>query len=155
MAHRAVLQPNGLYARYSDIVDHFTHFNLTREDLITVYEFMPQFDLEKATGKLDRADAHPERFDEEIETITSVHGPLEGSWTRAYLSGLQPTPSPMLRSRPNRTINDVNGDIAAYKKILTMLNPGHEDNEHFIDQYKKELAKLLKELVTMKEGTNA
>ena len=31
-------QPNGLYCRYSTIVDGFTHINLTEEDVIDMYK---------------------------------------------------------------------------------------------------------------------
>ena len=32
MAWRFVRQPNGLLARHSDVVDHFTHINMSVED---------------------------------------------------------------------------------------------------------------------------
>ena len=36
MAWRMVKQPNGLYARWSDVVDMFTHMNLTRTEAFDV-----------------------------------------------------------------------------------------------------------------------
>lgn len=36
MGWRFVRQPSGLYARFSEIVDHFTHMNLTEEEVIEV-----------------------------------------------------------------------------------------------------------------------
>jgi hypothetical protein len=37
MAWRIVKQPNGLYARFSDIVDNFTHYNMDRNEAIETY----------------------------------------------------------------------------------------------------------------------
>ena len=36
MAWRIVKQPNGLLARFSDIVEAFTHYNMTKEEAIEV-----------------------------------------------------------------------------------------------------------------------
>jgi hypothetical protein len=36
MGWRIVKQPNGLLARFSDVVDHFTHLNLGEDDALTV-----------------------------------------------------------------------------------------------------------------------
>jgi len=36
MAWRFVRQPNGKLARYSDVVENFTHFNLSREEAVRV-----------------------------------------------------------------------------------------------------------------------
>lgn len=33
MGSRIVKQPNGLFARFSEVVDHFTHMNLTHDDV--------------------------------------------------------------------------------------------------------------------------
>jgi hypothetical protein len=97
MANRAVKQPNGRYARFSDIVDHFTHVNLTREELFEVYRY--EFGIVVANDKINSADAHPERFNKAIETIRCIYGELEADGVRAYLSCADDatTPSPMLR----------------------------------------------------------
>lgn len=90
MANRAVKQPNGLYARFSDIVDHFTHIHLTREELIEIY--VEEAGRNVALGKLERADQNLHRFQDEIDTIRWVHGPLEADRTAALLA------APLLRS---------------------------------------------------------
>ncbi len=36
MAWRFVRQPNGKLARFSDVVDNFTHYNLTKQEAILV-----------------------------------------------------------------------------------------------------------------------
>lgn len=73
MPSRAVKQPNGLYGRFSTIVDDFTHMNYCREGLIQV--FYEEFNsMISAEGKLQRADDNPNRFTDEIETIKLIHG---------------------------------------------------------------------------------
>lgn len=63
---RLVKQPNGLYARFSTVVDDFTHMNLTREealDSVDGYGF-----------KVYAADVEPERWIEALDNIRDVHG---------------------------------------------------------------------------------
>lgn len=72
MPARAVKQPNGLYARFSTIVDDFTHYNHTREELWEV--FRDEGGVESANGKMQRADDSLGRFEEEMHTIEAVHG---------------------------------------------------------------------------------
>ncbi len=53
MGTRFVLQPNGLLARFSDIIDDFTHFDLARGDAIKLsIATMP---LGEAIAKVERA----------------------------------------------------------------------------------------------------
>lgn len=72
MANRAVKQPNGKYARFSEVVDDFTHMDCERDELLKLYA--AQIGREEAIGKLDRADAEPHRFDKAIEVIRAIHG---------------------------------------------------------------------------------
>lgn len=72
MGNRAVKQPNGLYARFSEMVDDFTHVNCTRETLWEYYG--GERDIEHANGKMDRADNEPGRFDEAMKIIEAIHG---------------------------------------------------------------------------------
>ena len=72
MPARAVKQPNGLYARFSTIVDDFTDFNCSRDELWTI--FRDECGVECANGKMQRADENHGRFEEEIQTILFVHG---------------------------------------------------------------------------------
>lgn len=93
MANRAVLQPNGLYARFSDVVDNFTHINCSREELIGVYTEM--IGRGEAEVKLDRADAAgPARFQDCIQRICSVHGKELAEKVRCELSPPAPTAQP-------------------------------------------------------------
>jgi hypothetical protein len=73
MPAMAVLQPNGLYARFSTIVDDFTHTNLTQDELWTIFQHEGGDDC--ADGKIERAhDDHMRRFEECLEDIERVHG---------------------------------------------------------------------------------
>lgn len=85
MAWRMVLQPNGRLARFSDVVDDFTHMNLTQQQALQVCcEFAMPLD---ARGKIDRALAdlpNPDFVDDDglplkrwrqaLEQILQVHG---------------------------------------------------------------------------------
>lgn len=82
MANRAVKQPNGLYARFSDILDNFTHINLTREELLGIYR--DEYGGADAEMKLERADQNPQRFVQEIETIRCIHGDVAAEYALVH-----------------------------------------------------------------------
>ena len=68
----AVIQPNGLFARFSTIVDDFTHYNMTRSEAWDYFQQEGGNDC--ADGKLERAHSEPGRFKEAIKDIRRVHG---------------------------------------------------------------------------------
>lgn len=78
MAWRFVQQPNGLFARFSEIVDNFVAANLTKEQAIRsciIENNMSQWDAE---AKVERAiQAGIERWHEAINTIVAVHSRKE------------------------------------------------------------------------------
>lgn len=73
MAWRFVRQPNGLYGRFSEVVDHFIHANMTFEQ---AYSYALECDMTplEAEQKVKRADEEPNRYQEAIETISRQHG---------------------------------------------------------------------------------
>jgi hypothetical protein len=74
MAWKLVEQPNGLLARWSDVVDNFTDYDMTE---FTAYNLCRQEYgmMEKPAGdKISRARENPLRFTECLETIEQVHG---------------------------------------------------------------------------------
>ena len=84
MAWRIVKQPNGLLARFSDIVDDFTHQNMTEAEALEICrEYLGIVESEKkvlagvqdwkpwTNGVLGSG---LDRWNESIETIKSVHG---------------------------------------------------------------------------------
>ena len=72
MAWRIVKQPNGLYARFSDVVDDFTHYDMTEEEAVDLcLDYLGRQDSREKVG---RAKQHPERYEDEFETIKIVHG---------------------------------------------------------------------------------
>lgn len=64
----AVLQPDGHYARFSTVVDSFTHCNQTRDEALAVWQ--DEVGSEKARGKLANAEA------EEPSSVSGAPGPL-------------------------------------------------------------------------------
>ena len=84
MGWRIVRQPNGLLARFSDIVDDFTDVDMT--DAQALFLCTEKSGVDIADGKLARADEFPERFDECIEAIRIVHGVDESVKRRIDLS---------------------------------------------------------------------
>jgi hypothetical protein len=100
MASRFVLQPNGQLARFSDIVDHFTHINMTREEAIEVARVDG---VQDAEAKVERGvkDEIPwkhnvygdgtARWKDALETIETVHGKAEREkYERALTDGTDP-----------------------------------------------------------------
>lgn len=72
MAWRIVKQPNGKYARFSEVVDDFTDYDMTSMEALDLCEKLAG----KETGAVKFARSHvgPSRFEEAIETIREVHG---------------------------------------------------------------------------------
>jgi len=149
VSNRGVLQPNGLFARFSDIVDHFTHVNLTEHELFEVY--YDEFGRETANGKVQRAKENPGRFDDEIDTIRFVHGPLEADRTREFLSRtstdwVEPLPSGF-RDADGKDTFDVAAEIAAYESYIPTFTEENDDEFHMRDRYLKTIEQLkLKQL---------
>ena len=73
MGWRIIKQPDGSYARFSDIVDDFTHLNMTREEAI---QACADHDCDRwgAEGKVQRAEKNPKRFNQALRTIELIHG---------------------------------------------------------------------------------
>ena len=67
MAWRLIRQPNGKLARFSEVVDDFTHTDMTEREAVT--EFGPI-----AVAKILRADTQPHRYHEALSIINEVHG---------------------------------------------------------------------------------
>ncbi len=86
MAWRFVKQPNGLYARFSDIVDDFTHYSMTPEGILR--SGPEKWDVGPPTlrDKIGTADDSPERFEEELETIRLIHGKARADDRRQQMS---------------------------------------------------------------------
>lgn len=71
MAWRVVVQPNK-YARFSDVVDCFTHMNLNRADIVDLCrEYMGREDSE---NKVKRGEEDPTRWQDELRQIEAVYG---------------------------------------------------------------------------------
>lgn len=80
MPNRAVLQPNGRWAIFSSIVDHFTAYDGTRDEILNVFreEFRAAADR-NAEGKLKRGEEREAKnpgadFTDAIQSIANVHG---------------------------------------------------------------------------------
>lgn len=82
MPARFIKQPDGvLFARFSSVVDHFTHYNLTEEDCIAiVVQEAVTLALREGKQAVERAKndvtelGKRGRWQEALDTIASVHG---------------------------------------------------------------------------------
>lgn len=72
MAWRIVVQPDGKYARFSEVVDDFTHIDMTREEAVRLCRW--EIGHEEGSKKVARADADPGRYAEAARIIAAVHG---------------------------------------------------------------------------------
>ena len=103
MPARFVLQPNGLLALFSTVVDNFTHYNLTKEEATTLArEDMGRQDAEEKVerGLKDEIYWHPGtprptgstygdgtwRWKHDIGQVEAVHGKVEREEVEALLS---------------------------------------------------------------------
>jgi hypothetical protein len=96
MPARFVLQPNGLLARFSSVVDNFTHYDMTKEEAIEVAR--EDMGRQDAIDKVERGlkDEKPwhhgvygdgtERWKDALEDIEMVHGKAERAKIEAALS---------------------------------------------------------------------
>lgn len=85
MGNRLVKQPNGLFARYSDIVDDFTHMNMDEVQAVRAMmdngwtQIDAQAALERAKADLDRNNQPYNqgglgRWNAELPIIKALHG---------------------------------------------------------------------------------
>jgi hypothetical protein len=91
MGWRIVVQPDGKYARFGDIVDDFTHMNMAREEAIEVCRTYPGMGAAEAEEKVGRAEAEPGRWTEAIKTIRIIHGDAVAAARMREVA--RPTPS--------------------------------------------------------------
>lgn len=93
MAWRIIKQPNGLYAKFSDPVDHFTFYDASREEAVKYCQ--DEIGLAEGLKKVERAEQIPERFVDELKTIEAIHGLKERLMYETLLS------TPQLPLNPN------------------------------------------------------
>jgi hypothetical protein len=74
MAWRFIVQPNGLFARFSEIVDDFTDYGFTEEEALKAAHYAYEMSPQEAQGKVTRAKENPERWEEALDIIKNVHG---------------------------------------------------------------------------------
>lgn len=85
MAWRIVKQPNGKYARFSEVVDDFTHYDMTREQALELcQEYLGRADSETKVANADNAS---DRFTEALDIIQTIHGEPTMLERRAELEG--------------------------------------------------------------------
>ena len=75
MAWRFVIQPNGKYARFSEIADDFTHYDMTRDKAVNCAITEYGIDAVEAEAKVARADeAGLSRMSEALNIVRAIHG---------------------------------------------------------------------------------
>lgn len=79
MPTMVVIQPNGLFARFSSVVDNFTHYNYMEDEIIKLYIDIAVEDArreaqKRATEAIAAARKDPTRYERVLKTIANVHG---------------------------------------------------------------------------------
>lgn len=84
MAWRMVVQPNGCYARWSDVVDDFTAYDMTREEAVELCR--EELGREDAEQKVLRAEQDLTRFETELDSVRILKGPDKAEIRRRAMS---------------------------------------------------------------------
>jgi hypothetical protein len=85
MAWRIVKQPNGKFARFSEVVDNFTHYDMTKEQAIDLCcDYMGRLE---APAKVENAINSPKRYQESLDIIREIHGVGEAEKIRQTIEG--------------------------------------------------------------------
>ena len=84
MAWRIVKQPNEKFARFSDIVDDFTHMNMTKEEattvcvgyagIVTAMRKVKGGELDFKPWTINTVGSGQDRWEHAIDQILMVHG---------------------------------------------------------------------------------
>jgi hypothetical protein len=74
MAWRFIVQPNNMIARFSEVVDDFTHYDLLPGEAVTVCQIECGMSATESLDKVKRAYLDFDRFEKAIETIRMIHG---------------------------------------------------------------------------------
>jgi hypothetical protein len=83
MAWRMIQQPNGKFARFSEVVDNFTHYDMTKEQAIDLCcNYMGRL---KAPAKVANAITDPKRYQEALDIIREIHGVEEAEKIRRII----------------------------------------------------------------------
>ena len=84
MGWRIIKQPTGLFARWSDIVDDFSDYDMTEQEAYGTCVLLAGEAV--AAAKMLRAKGSPGRFEEAIADIAEVHGEELANQRREELS---------------------------------------------------------------------
>lgn len=86
MAQRIVKCPSGKYAAFSEIVDDFVAYDMTREEALKFC--VDEWDLgpKASEEKVHRADENPHRYEEAMDVIAHVHGKRERTKREAEIN---------------------------------------------------------------------
>lgn len=99
MGWRLVRQPNGLLARFSEVVDDFTAYDMTYAEAVEECKQHPGIGQREAEGKIYRAftdkpvrvhSKHTNRFSEALAFIRAIHGDERADLRRRQLSEAKP-----------------------------------------------------------------
>lgn len=86
MGWRIIKQPNGKFARFSEVVDDFTHYDMEEEEAVELCRDEYDMGQREADVKVANAVKNPHRFDEAINTIKLIHGSLLSDVRKSVLS---------------------------------------------------------------------
>lgn len=90
MGWRIVRQPNGNYARFSEVVDNFTHTDMDREGAVDMCRIQFQLSAAEAEVKVRNAETNLGRWAECMEIIRNVHGEEEAERVLLEIDSAKP-----------------------------------------------------------------
>ena len=94
MGKQIIKQPNGKYCLWSTVIDNFTHVDMTRDDIVSVFMEQEKSRYEDLVDKtieyLDKGEAPYHQFtmtfDQCIEMISNVHGSEHAEYIRKEIT---------------------------------------------------------------------
>jgi len=86
MPSRFVLQPDGLLARFSTVVDDFTEINMDEAEAVhtVIAEYLERA-VQEAYAAIKRAKDEPGRWEDCLYTMSEIHGEDKAAACRAMI----------------------------------------------------------------------
>lgn len=91
MAWRIIQQPNGLFARYSEVVDSITEYDMIPGEVIDLCMKEYGLSVDTAHWKLNQAMLNTDRWQNALNSMRAVHGQGKANHLERVCSQMEKT----------------------------------------------------------------